>query len=558
MIHLTLPIQTAFITSLCYFLIILHPFALAQSVLSQNTSYALERGIYEVTLNASPTEDNPYYDIQCTVTFSKPDGTKVKVNGFFDGGSSFKARAYCEQPGQWQWQSASNNQGLDSQEGRFEVLPSDLKGKLRIHPEDPHQFAYDNGDWFLHIGDTGYRFVVASEPHWQAYIDQASEMGATKVRTWFAMDRGKVNSLFTHNGRDLSLFYWKEIETRILYTLEHHPHMVLQLIPYAEDTDLINKYSEGNAASLLVARSAQARWSSFPNIQWTITNDRQISRSDTLSGREVHYETINAMGRDMSEREAWGTLLTNHQSRFKGYDHINEAWSDIITLEDLDQVAGELILEYRQKREQPVVLDEDRYELYRYAVHRRYYFRRLMWASLLSGGHATYGGLNTHEPYGGQHYEGHDSHMKIAYQPYEGEYKGVSGYFDANRKGILSQGAHDFRHIHAFYKETGLTMVNMQPDDILVGNDPYLWKCAHNDSTYIIYLANPSGAEPGKDYPQLKPPSVSLNLTKGIYDIRWFDPDTGSWVYGSKSKGGNLSLTAPGPEDWVLLIKKQR
>lgn len=531
--------------------------AYAQSVLSKNNPTALVRGIYEVALNASLTEDNPYYDIQCTVTFRKPDGREVEVDGFFDGGSSFKARAYCEQPGLWQWQSASNNPGLDGRAGSFEVLPSDLKGKLRIHPDDPYQFAYDNGDWFLHIGDTGYRFVVASEPYWREYIDQASQMGATKVRTWFAMDRGKVNSLFTHNGKDLSLFYWKEIERRILYTLEHHPHMILQLIPYAEDTDLIRKYSEADAASMLVARYAQARWSSFPNVQWTITNDREISRSDTLRGREVHYETINAMGRDMAKREAWGTLITNHQSRFKGYDHIQEPWSDLISLEDLDQVAGTLILEYRQKREQPVVLDEDRYELYRPAAHRRYYFRRLMWASLLSGGHATYGGLNTFEPYGGQIYEGPDSRVKIDFHPYEGQYKGVSGYFDANQKGILFQGAHDFRHIHAFFEKTGITLVNMKPDDLMVGNDPSRWKCSHNEDTYIIYLANPSGIEPGTDFPVLKPPSVSLNLKKGSYTVSWFDPDTGSWVYGSNSGGGEISLTAPGPEDWILLIQKR-
>lgn len=557
MIHLnTFKAVNHIIILLFILLLFSSPFVHAHDVLSQNTPTALERGIYEVALDASPTKDNPYYEIQCAVTFIKPDGEEVKVDVFYDGGSSFKARAYCEQAGKWQWKSSSNNPGLDERAGSFEVLPSDLKGKLRIHPEDPYQFAYDNRDWFLHIGDTGYRFVVASEPHWKEYIDQASQMGATKIRSWFAMDRGKVDALFTHNEKDLSLFYWKEIERRILYTLEHHPHIILQLIPYAEDTELIRKYSEGDSASLLVARYAQSRWSSFPNVQWTITNDREISRNDSLSGREVHYETINDIGKDMAEREAWGTLLTNHQSRFKGYDHIHEPWSDLVTLEDLDQVAGKLILEYRPRIKKPIILDEDRYELYRYPAHRRYYFRRLMWASLLSGGHATYGGLNTYEPYGGQLYEGTESQVKVAYQPYEGQHKGISGYFDANQKGILSQGGHDFRHIHTFFEQTGLTLVNMEPDDVLVGDDPHRWKCAHNDKAFIIYLANPSGTEPGKDYPDLNPPAVSLSLAKGIYSIRWYDPDTASWVYSSNSNGGEVSLTAPGPEDWILLIQK--
>lgn len=547
-------VKLIFIVIVLFFLL---PIANAQTVLYKNTTTALHRGIFEIVLDASSSDLNPYYDIQFTVTFRRPDGTEVQTNGFFDGGASFKARAYCGRSGQWQWQSSSNNPGLDAKQGTFEVLPSDLKGKLRIHPDDPYQFAYDNGEWFLHIGDTGYRFVVASEPHWQEYIDQASQMGATKIRTWFAMERGKVNDLFTANGRDLALFYWKEIERRILYTLEHHPHIVLQLIPYAEDTEIIRKYSEDDSSSILIAKYAQARWSSFPNVQWTISNDRLISKKDTLSGREVHYETINEIGKDMAEREPWGTLITNHQSRFKGYDHVDEPWSDLISLEDLDEVAGELILEYRQKRKQPIVLDEDRYELYRYPIHRRYYFRRLMWASLLSGGHATYGGLKTYEPYGGQTYTGPESNVQIEFQPYEGQHKGVSGYFDANEKGVLFQGGHDFRHIHTFFKEAGLTLVNMEPDDALVGNNPYQWKCTHDDNHYIIYLANPSGTEPGKDYPRLEAPEVTLNPEAGNYRVSWFDPDTGSWYKDQNINGGKeLNIKAPGPEDWILLLKK--
>ena len=539
------------------FILLLLPAGKAQDVLSRHQATALHRGIYEVTLQATGEVGNPYYDVTLEVTFTRPDKSAVVVDGFYDGGASFNARAYCDTPGGWQWTSSSDNPGLDGKSGTFEVVPSELKGKLRVHPNDPYQFAYDNGDWFLHIGDTGYRFLVPSEPHWQEYIDQAAEMGATKIRAWFAMDRGNVDALFTANGRDLSLFYWKEIERRMLYTLEHHPAVNLQLIPYAEDTERIRAYGRGDEAAQLVARYAQARWSAFPNVQWTITNDRKIVREATLEGREVHYNTIDSMGRAMAAQEPWGTLLTNHQSRFNGYDHINAPWSDISTLEDLDQVAGTLILDYRRKAKHPVVLDEDRYELYRYPMHRRYYFRRLMWASLLSGGHATYGGLKTYEPYGGQTYAGPDRAVAVGVDPYNGEDKGVSGYFDANHRGILHQGAHDFRHIHAFFNTLGLTLVNMQPDDALVGDDPYRWKCAHDESTYVIYLANPGGAEPGTDYPNTEVPEVALSLAKGRFSVQWFDPDTGAWYRDSTLEGGEeVSLKAPGTEDWIVLLQR--
>ena len=195
-----------------------------QQISSAKTAY--HRGVYEIELNATPTEQNPYYDISLKVTFTRSDGSRATVDGFYDGGTRYRARAYCNLVGEWQWRSTSNNPGLDNQQGTFEVLPSDFRGKLRIHPDDPYQFVYDNGEWFLHIGDTGYRYVVPTEPHWKVYIDQAAEMGTTKIRTWFAMSRGEVDELLMPNGRDLSLFVWKEIEHRLLYALEIYPQII--------------------------------------------------------------------------------------------------------------------------------------------------------------------------------------------------------------------------------------------------------------------------------------------------------------------------------------------
>ena len=532
----------------------------SQDIIQRNTLTALHRGVYELTFNTSSTGGDPYYEVELHVTFITPDGGKVQVDGFFDGVTLFKARAYCNQLGSWKWYSTSNDPAMNGISGEFQVIPSNLKGKLVIHPDDPYQFAYDNGDWFLHIGETGYRYVVASEPYWQEYIDQANEMGATKIRTWFAMERSRVGHLFMENQRTPALYYWKEIERRIIYALENYPHIILQLIPYAEDAILVNRYSEGDPASMLVPRYAQARWSSFPNVQWTIANDLIIVKDDEqeITGPNIHrkarYNTVNKIGIDMSAREPWGTLITTHQQRYQGNDFYNEPWMDITTIEDLDQVHGNKILEYRAKKEQPVILDEDRYEHWfrNPPLHPRYFFRRLMWGALLSGGHATYGGLRTFEAYGGDRMGAQIEN----YLPYNGLESGVWGYFDANRKGVLQQGAHDFRHIHTFFQSSGITLTGMVPDDGLVGNDPLRYKCIRNDNTHIIYLANPSGDRPENDYATLTIPEVTLRLDRGDYHIRWFDPRSGNWVNGGIMKGGSLTLKAPAQEDWILLIRK--
>jgi hypothetical protein len=474
-------------------ILVFRPAAYSQNYVSRGSD-ALHRAVYEIELNASGNIGNPYFDTSLEIVFTRPDKTTVKVDGFFDGGKVYRGRAYCDQLGEWKWLSNSEDVGLHNKSGSFRVVASGLKGKLRLHPEDNYQFAYDNGDWFLHIGDTGYRFVVQSEPEWKPYIDQAVEMGATKIRTWFAQSRGNVEALFTARRDQLALDYWKEIERRITYSLEKHPHVILQLIIYAEE---IKRYYQGDEISQYAAKYAQSRWSSFPNIHWEISNDREIGMDVPLRGRMVDYKMIDKMGSDMDAREPWGTLITNQQNRFAGYSHVYAPWSDIITLEDEDQDTGSVILDYRRKRKQPVVLDEDRYGLYRYPGNRRYYFRRLMWASLLSGGHATYGGLKT-------------------YEPYDGNLSGVSGYFDANKAGKSYQGAHDFKYIHQFFKDAKLTLVNMNPQDGIVGSDPLKWKCIHHGGTYIVYLANPDGSEVGSDNPQQVYLKLPYNCPKDI------------------------------------------
>jgi hypothetical protein len=507
---------------------------------------AAHRGVYEVAIEAADPVDDPFGSAPFVVTFTRPDGSSVKVEGFINGDRTWQARAYCDAVGQWSWTSSSTFAGLDRKSGTFRVEPSTLPGKLRKHPRDPHQFAYDNGEWFLHIGDTGYRYVVQSEPEWRAYIDQAADMGATKIRTWFCQSRGGVEALFSSDRRTPNLPYWQEIDRRVRYALEHHPRVILKLIAYGEDTDELIRYGQGDKVSQWVARYAQARFSAMPNVMWCISNDREIVADGAkLGGRRVPASVIDRIGRDMAAREPWDTLLTNHQARGTGYAFLEAPWSNVVTLEDLDQVDGRVLLKHRPLAEAPVVNDEDRYELYKPPKHPAYFFRRLMWASLFSGGHATYGGLKT-------------------YEPYDGKLQGVRGYADVRREGKVT-GADDFLHIHRFFSEARLTLVNMKPNDKLVNGDPLRAKCIHDENTYLIYLANPDGTKPETDNAATVPPKVALDAPSGSYAFRWFNPTSGKWHDTENAQSGRArigqerlsTLEAPGGGDWVLIVSRR-
>ncbi|NOX99921.1 MAG: DUF4038 domain-containing protein [Verrucomicrobia bacterium] len=509
---------------------------------------ALHRGIHELEFDATRLAKASLFELDFRVTFIRPDGSKVTTDGFYDGDRTFRARAYCDTLGLWEWDTHSAVEGLAGRHGNFLVTSSKLPGKLKKHPLDSRQLMYGNGDWFLHIGDTAYRYVVRDEKHWQDYIDQAAQMGVTKVRTWFSQSRHNVEALFDRDRRKLDVTYWQEMDRRIAYAYKNHPHIMLQLIPFGEDTEELKRYAKSDRMALLIPQYAQARFSSYPNVLWCISNDREIVADDKpLSGRKIHRKTIDRIGRQMAQREPWKTLLTSHQSRFKGYSFVKASWSDIITVEDLDQVGGDLILKYRKLGDDPIVLDEDRYEQYRAPQDPRYFFRRLMWASLFSGGAATYGGLRSYEPR--DYVPSKPSDMKNP------EGRGVYGYFDAVRKGYLKRGGDDFVHIHKFFDDAKLTLAEMKPADQLVGGESSKWKCIQGKGRYLVYLANPSGSKPETDRPSKQIAKVSVKLPEKKVSAKWFNPSTGKWIAGEADVEGRHTFKAPASGDWVLLLQ---
>jgi hypothetical protein len=529
-----------FLLALCQTFLMSGADAQSLGTFASGTSEALHRGVWETRLGPEGGNGNPFFDVELKVFFTRPDGSEVTAEGFYAGSGAWACRAYCGQVGTWRWRSAANRPALDGKSGAFEVKPSSLPGKLRKHPDDPRQFATDDGAWFLHLGDTGYRYVVDTEPLWQHYIDEAAQAGFTKIRTWFCRGRHDVGALFTADRHGLDLAYWDEIERRLAYALNKYPHLQFQLIPYGEDWPELARYGQGDRAAMLVACYAQARFSAFPNVHWCISNDSHISPGP--GSRNADPATIDRIGRDMRAREPWGTLLSNHQMRSQGYSFVDADWSDIVTLEDRDQVAGALILNYLDRsKDDPVVLDEDRYGNYISPKHDRFFFRRLMWASLLSGGHATYGGLNTYEPFSATN-----------------KLQGMHGYLTAVRDGRLDDGATDFRHIRTFFAESKLTLVDLRPNDSMAGNNGHAVKVIAGPKALIAYLQNADADTPETADVRETAAACRLHLPPGAWRIRWYDPRNGAWHENPERReiagGFTRDFQATFPGDAVLLL----
>ncbi len=85
--------------------------------------------------------------------------------------------------------------------------------------------------------------------------------------------------------------------------------------------------------------------------------------------------------------------LRSHQLRWSGSSVAASPWASIVTLQTLDEYRGAAAATWRGHGK-PVVVDEDRYESYRAPEgDQPAWFRRFFWANIVSGAHATYGGI---------------------------------------------------------------------------------------------------------------------------------------------------------------------
>ena len=140
---------------------------------------------------------------------------------------------------------------------------------------------------------------------------------------------------------------------------------------------------------------------------------------------------------------------------------------------------------------------------------------------------------------------------------YDGGRCGVQGYYDAVEAGKLNHGGDDFVHIHTFFADARLTLVNMVPDDAAVGGKPMQRKCIRDERTYVIYLANADHSDPQRAGAARRTPSVTVQLPPGAFQARWFNPRAGVWRQAGLVRGGAQRLTGPAGEDWALLLCKQ-
>ncbi len=365
-------------------------------------------GVYEIVLTGNGAVANPY-DTIASVTFTPPSGAgnAKTVEAFYDGGNTWRARAYAGEAGSWSWTTSSSDAGLDAKSGSFFCLATSpgLRGKLKKHPSNSKFLATDDGQTFVGISDTAFNLfsrtwdngtTPISDATFQAYVADDVSLNVNLIvadlNGGSYQDPGWGNYWSdpgTYDTPNLAAFQTTDL--RLRWLLNNQPGVYVNMTVLAESP---NGY--GNETTLWAnltpakrtrfMRNVLARFAAFPEISWSIVNDTFLDGS-----HPKNVAMVDEVGTYFSAHDAWDHLRAASQERgAAAYYFLNAPWNTYIRLETGAALSADQVATYASSP-QPVWNSEDYYEGTSGLSNPQYYYRWLFWTWILSGGTTTYG-----------------------------------------------------------------------------------------------------------------------------------------------------------------------
>jgi Protein of unknown function (DUF4038)/Domain of unknown function (DUF5060)/Putative collagen-binding domain of a collagenase len=517
---------------------------------------------YEVNLTASGSASNWYIDPNgsVTATFSGPGGVTKRVNGFWDGGKSFKVRFTPTVAGTWTYQTSSSDAGLNGRTGKLTCVQTSAArhGFLRIDAKHPYSFVWDDGTRYFMWGQTYYDVVISAlaNDNWKEALNKSLAHGMNKVRmhvyaqTFYRPqvefngypDAQPYTGASTEPNRDqLNIPYWRKLDEMVQYMASRG--MVADLIitnPYWK-----NRMYGTDEQNDRFVKYVVSRYAAYTNVIWCVANEWSASVNYRGSHPQDHND-FDRMGRIVSANDPWKAegeylrpLSIHNTSPSIGFEFFDSTWptyvanqyhnSRAVKTPNGDEwgnrgIAHNVNLARSLGRDMPLANDEYGYigqthpPLAVGVTMTRTMLRGAIWGIAAGGGYGSSGDMRLH-PNG------------------KGNPEITGDWLDA------PEDYGDIKRMVDFFTTKGIEYWKMSSQNGLVTSGTRTYVLTETGRQYVIYAAVGS--------------TFSLNLAAGSYNARRYDPRTGAEmslgvVAGSRSR----SFTMPDANDWVVLLTR--
>ena len=519
---------------------------------SQSTTDLDAYDFVEVSANVSGRHArNPFTDTSLAGTFEQ-DGQKWGVEGFSDAddGSLYRIRFMPPRPGNYTY-SLTYRQGLSSKTfaGKFHARAGGRRGPIRVDSQNRWHFVWEGtGEHYFFNGTTAYWLIGWKDDKViQSSIERLHQLKINRLRVTIA---GRTSLFYGepvmagtswtpfitpwpsapgHSGRpddiyypgfDYSRFrvaYWQKFERALRFARDRD--MIFSLVLDMNDSRA--HPAAGSNDEHRFIRYAIARFGAFSNITWDLGDDLDQYRDDAWT---------HATGTLIKQWDPYQHLATSHPVDNVHQDRTS-SWFDFTSFQEWSRTQHAFLLGERKRQQSLGRIIPQTNEEYGYEDHYPMWakglgsesadtLRRTAWEIVMAGGYQTSGetarrGTNVWPDTGGGWMNGRGDDSMTMFQGYA--------------------------HMVDFF--TSFEWWKTEPHDELVNNGYCLAKVGE---IYAVYL--PHGG------------NVAVQIEAGSYDAEWWDAGTGERVSLAPVRVANgwwTSPTAPGHDDWALLLRKK-
>jgi hypothetical protein len=530
---------------------------------------------HEFVLRGKAHVANPFRDAALVGEFTAPSGKTVVVEGFHDGGDTWKLRFAPWEEGEWKY--LLRGEGVELfQRGRLTCTAPRGHGFIGIHKDNPYAFAYSDGTPFFPMGDTCYGLFddtpITPELR-EKYLTLRREQRFNFVR----MSIGHS----AHRAAADPAHYWAWGGTPDKPDLDRFNPAFFQ----GMDELLRQMRVKGMNAELLLLnyyrrpftdptvwtpdrerlwlRYVTARFAAFPNIfLWTVANEyethpdgkyrldvpgdpdwakgvaRLVGGADPYRHPVTVHPVVSASTKAQSPRAPFdppwrvGEFFGSGKeisviSQQTGQHGEGTVWDEKLKCWTGDSATLVESLRADRKYKKPVLNTENGYEYLRgdptskQQVHHTDKVRRTSWRIVCAGGYFAAGFHGT---------IGHSDVWNRIDTPNRYD-------FVLKDEGAAGQLA----LLYDFF--SALPYWRMRPFDGVKGDIAVA--LAEPGEVYAVYL--PKGGKL----------TVDLTGTKGRFQTRWFNPRDGKWTEAAEAVGGGRpEFAAPDANDWALLLRR--
>ena len=174
----------------------------------QSTPAVPKWGVFEAAFTSARTLENPLQDVALRVTFTAPSGSSRSVDGFWDGGATWRVRFSPDEIGEWRYRTTATPADSDLNAGSGSFRVSAARGSSRFERHGPVRVSgnrrfleHADGTPFFWLADTGWNAALLSTPEeWQDYAKERARQRFTAVQwvttQWRASPTGdRLNEL---------------------------------------------------------------------------------------------------------------------------------------------------------------------------------------------------------------------------------------------------------------------------------------------------------------------------------------------------------------------------